>query len=149
MWIRGSPTWWVARFVPALIFAPVAAYFMFEELATIGRVGQGIDFGVQFLVAVLVIGGIAFQLAVYRLYPSLRSLGISAGGLTLDYGVTKESYPWSELHDVTRISAHVYAPGETHYSTRTRIHVGEDLWRVTVVLSQSQGDRLAHQLRIA
>ena len=96
----------------------------------------------------LILGVLAVELAILYAFPSVRRIGLSPLCLVVDTGIRKFTYPWADVHQVTRKRTERFRWTGTDASTVTRISVGAGFADTWFTLSPTQGERLARFLRI-
>lgn len=148
-WVSTEKRWWLPRIVvPVTVLAvlvPVCVWYLYHQWFQVGPpLTLAQNLGLEGVFG----GGVAVELAVLYLFPSVRRIGISPTGLVVDAAFRKFRYTWPELHEVTRTQVNRFRWNQVSSVTRTRISVGFGWSFNSFALSPNQGDRLAHFLNL-
>ena len=143
-WVSAGGRWWVVRIgVPVMVFVVYFAAF-FVEL----RTDPSWAASNPLYFWPLVVLAIAVEFLLVYAFPSVRRIGLSPLYLVVDVGVSKFSYSWADVRQVTRTRVQRFRWNQVSSISQTRVSVGSGAFRTSFALSPEQGDRLAKFLRI-
>jgi hypothetical protein len=144
-WVSGPRSWWLARFGVGI----AASALLVIDLLLVLRGGFTSLSPYAWLAVWLVFLPVYLaQWILLSRIPSVRRIGISPRGLTVDYGLAVHPYAWPDLVSLTRVNETRYSWTGPTTVVRTRIRLG-GIWGTKLTLTPEQGDRLARFLRVA
>lgn len=143
-WVPAGSRWWVIRIVvPGIVIATLLCVFYLEWRANPSWAATNALYAWG-----LVLAALAVEFTFLYAFPSVRRIGFSPVLLVVDIGITKYTYSWMEVNQVTRVQVNRFRWNQVSSVSRTRISVGSGLFTSSFALSPQQGDRLAQFLRI-
>ena len=144
-WVRGTRGWWVFRYVPATILGIIILGLLLD-VVLFSRTYWTTSPGFFYFYGIIA-SGFAIEAVLLSIFPSVRRIGLSPLGFTVDWGIRRVTYPWPRVSEIVRTSTSRYRGSVFRSVGRTRVKVDGTLGSI-YTLTEEQGDSLAGFLHL-